>query len=43
MRLSFEVVAAIILAVGFAGRVAAGPFEDGVEAAKRGDYDTAMW
>jgi hypothetical protein len=35
-------VAALIIAVGFAGSVAAGPFEDGQAADKRGDYATAM-
>jgi TPR repeat protein len=35
-------IAALVLAAGFAGPVAAGPFEDGTAAARRGDYDTAM-
>ncbi len=35
-------VAALLLAVGLAGWVAAGPFEDGTAAARLGDYDTAM-
>jgi uncharacterized protein len=35
-------VSALILAVGFAGSVAAGPFEDGEAAFKRGDYATTM-
>jgi len=35
-------IAALVLAVGLAGSVAAGPFEDGTAAASRGDYDTAM-
>ena len=35
-------VSALILASGIAGSVAAGPFEDGVNAAKVGDYATAM-
>jgi TPR repeat protein len=35
-------VAALILAVGFAGSAAAGPVEDGVAAAKRGDDATAL-
>jgi uncharacterized protein len=35
-------IAALVLAVGLAGSVAAGPFEDGTAAARRGDYDTAM-
>src|SRR5580692_11794527 len=34
--------AALILAVGFAGPLAADPFEDGVNAAERGDYVTAI-
>jgi TPR repeat protein len=35
-------VSALILASGIAGSVAGGPFEDGVNAAKAGDYATAM-
>ena len=35
-------VAALVLAVGLAGSVAAGPYEDGTAAARRGDYATAM-
>ena len=35
-------VAAIMLALGFAGSVAAGPFEDGVVAYEKGDYSTAL-
>jgi TPR repeat protein len=35
-------VAALMLAVGFAGSVVAEPFEDGVNALERGDYATAM-
>ena len=31
-----------MLAVGLAGSVAAGPYEDGTAAAERGDYDTAV-
>jgi TPR repeat protein len=34
--------AALVLAVGPAGWVAAGPYEDGTAAARLGDYDTAM-
>jgi TPR repeat protein len=34
--------AALLLAVGFAGSVAAGPFEDGVAAYQRGDYAMAL-
>jgi uncharacterized protein len=35
-------VAALVLAVGLLGSVAAGPYEDGTAAARLGDYDTAM-
>jgi uncharacterized protein len=35
-------IAALVLAVGLAGSVGAGPFEDGTAAARRGDYDSAM-
>lgn len=35
-------VAALILAIGFAGTVAAGPGEDALHAVERGDYATAM-
>src|SRR5207253_1580531 len=35
-------VAALILAIGFAGSVAAGTYEDGKTAAERGDYATAL-
>jgi TPR repeat protein len=43
MRCKFKAaVAALILAGSFAGSVAGGPFEDGVTAAKNGDYATAM-
>ena len=35
-------VAALLIAVGFAGSVAAGPFEDGAAAYKKGDYATAL-
>jgi TPR repeat protein len=35
-------VAALMLAVGLAGSVAAGPYEDGVAAYKKGDYATAV-
>jgi TPR repeat protein len=35
-------VAALVLAVGFAGSVAAGPFEDGIAAYRDGDYATAL-
>jgi uncharacterized protein len=35
-------VAALVLAVCLAGSVAAGPYEDGTDAAARGDYDTAV-
>jgi uncharacterized protein len=35
-------VAALMLAVGFAGSVAAGPLEEGVAAYDRGDYASAM-
>jgi uncharacterized protein len=35
-------VGALILAIGFAGSVAAGPFEDGVDAVQSGDYATAL-
>jgi uncharacterized protein len=35
-------VAALMLAVSFAGSVAAGPFEDGAAAYKKGDYATAL-
>jgi uncharacterized protein len=35
-------VAALVLAVSFAGSVAAGPFEDGVAAYEKGDYATAL-
>jgi uncharacterized protein len=36
------VVAALVLAVSFAGPVAAGPFEDGVFAYEKNDYATAL-
>jgi hypothetical protein len=35
-------VAAFILAVSFAGSVAAGPFEDATAAYNKGDYTTAL-
>jgi uncharacterized protein len=35
-------VAALVLSVGFAGSVAAGPFEDAAAAYKKGDYATAL-
>jgi hypothetical protein len=35
-------VAALIVAVGFAGSVAAGPYEDGSAAHEKGDYATAL-
>jgi hypothetical protein len=35
-------VAALILAVGFAGSVAAGPFEDAIVALDKSDYTTAL-
>jgi hypothetical protein len=35
-------VAALMLAVSFAGSVAAGPFEDAAAAYKKGDYATAL-
>ena len=35
-------VAALMLAVGFAGSVAAGPFEDAAAAYEKGDYATAL-
>jgi hypothetical protein len=36
------ILAAIILALSFAGPVAAGPLEDGEAAYQRGDYATAL-
>jgi uncharacterized protein len=43
MKRTFDAaVAALVLAVGLAGSVAAGPYENGAAAARRGDYDTAM-
>jgi hypothetical protein len=43
MNRTFEAaVAALILVTGFAGSVAAGPFEDGTAAYDRSDYATAM-
>jgi TPR repeat protein len=43
MKRTFKAAAAaLMLAVGLAGTVAAGPYEDGAAAARRGDYDTAM-
>ena len=41
-RICKAAAAALVLAVGLAGSVAAGPYEDGTAAAKRGDYDTAV-
>jgi uncharacterized protein len=42
MNRTFEaIVAALVLAVGFAGSVAAGPFEDAGTAYMKGDYATA--
>jgi uncharacterized protein len=35
-------VAALVLAVGFAGSVAAGPFADAIAAHEKGDYATAL-
>ena len=35
-------VAAVVVAVALSGLVSAAPIDDGVEAAKRGDYATAM-
>jgi uncharacterized protein len=35
-------VAALTLAISYAGSVAAGPFEDGAAAYKKGDYATAL-
>jgi hypothetical protein len=37
-----DVVAALLLCVGIAGSVVAGPLEDGAAALERGDYATAM-
>jgi uncharacterized protein len=43
MKRTFKAAAAgLVLAVGLAGSVAAGPYEDGTAAAERGDYDTAV-
>jgi uncharacterized protein len=43
MNRSFKAaVASLMLAVGFAGSVAAGPFEDATAAYKKGDYATAL-
>jgi uncharacterized protein len=43
MNLAFKcAVAAHILAVSFAGSTAAGPFEDGLDAARRADYGTVV-
>jgi uncharacterized protein len=41
-RMFYAAVAALVLAVSLAGSAAAGAFEDGVEAAQRGDYETAV-
>jgi uncharacterized protein len=41
-RTSEAAVVALVLAVGLAGSVAAGPYEDGTAAARLGDYDAAM-
>jgi len=41
-RMFKAAVAAFILAVGLAGSVVAGAFEDGMDAAESGDYETAM-
>jgi uncharacterized protein len=35
-------VASLMLAVSFAGSVAAGPYEDGIAAYEKGDYATAL-
>jgi hypothetical protein len=43
MKRTFKAAfAALVLAVGLLGSVAAGPYEDGTAAARLGDYDTAM-
>jgi uncharacterized protein len=43
MKRTFKAaVAVLVLAVGFVGSVAAGPYEDGTAAARRGDYENAM-
>ena len=41
-RMCKAAVATLILAVGLVGSVVAGAFEDGMDAAESGDYETAM-
>jgi TPR repeat protein len=41
-RIAKHVFAAVILVLSVAGQAAAGPFEDGLDAASRGDYATAI-
>src|ERR1700751_2850982 len=42
MNRFLKAAVALVPTVGFAGLVVAGPLEDGVDAAKSGDYATAM-
>jgi len=43
MNLSLTaIVAALILSVGLPGPISAGPFEDGLDAARRADYETVI-
>jgi TPR repeat protein len=42
VKVAYEVAAALIFAAGFAASTAAGPFEDGLDAARRADYATVL-